>query len=516
MIFGKKIENIRIKPLSQALLFTFISIIVITNLSTNYINFLFHKILLSQNIRTRLANELNWFLDYSENQFRNSKIIKKHGEGLFAIKKRAKYESSHPNIVTLGLKKNGNLLFQTHSNQSKKDIHKDILAKLNTRLKENIDRGFIEIIYKGDKYFTAYRYSFSWKAFLLHGEKEESLYHVYGISQKLLFLIISFIVLVSIFLASFLITSLLHNLNIITRKIIKNLKNKDLQSIKLKKISNDDISLIGIFLNTLLETTTSLVYYFQNQAQKNFRKSELSILSIDIPVKEDDNLEKSFSKLYQKIEERGFHILSATGNTLIVGIESFKKNTKINGLQETSIEKNKVQYFNKSQKLLSMSYELLALSESETISSLGMAGGETLQGKNVLIGKNINFSISLMKLTNIYRVPILCSEYIKNDIQNNIMKHDFYFLELDKVSIGQESIWHRIYWPILTSQIEEKKKVEIQSFHQGLELYYMSQWKEAYKIFKELSIEPALEFQQRTNDREAPRNWNGVWRLSHL
>ena len=151
---------------------------------------------------------------------------------------------------------------------------------------------------------------------------------------------------------------------------------------------------------------------------------------------------------------------------------------------------------------------------------VGIDGGEVFYGTigsyermvNTVIGDNVNSSSRLEGLTRIYQVPVIVSEYIKNEIERE--SADFVFLELDLVQVKGKTIGKRIYWPIQRTLVDQQLDKDIEEFTTGLAKYYEGDWKEAYKRFSACTLPLATEFRKRTGNHECPKEWNGIWTMT--
>jgi hypothetical protein len=132
---------------------------------------------------------------------------------------------------------------------------------------------------------------------------------------------------------------------------------------------------------------------------------------------------------------------------------------------------------------------------------------------NTVIGDNVNAASRMEGLTRIYKVPVICSEYVKDDIEKNVKNHGIYFLELDRVMVKGKTKTQKVYWPILESEMDEKFKKNIAAFELALELYYNGKWADARKQLSKCSLKLADIFKERTQAK-CPSNCNGVWQMT--
>ena len=125
----------------------------------------------------------------------------------------------------------------------------------------------------------------------------------------------------------------------------------------------------------------------------------------------------------------------------------------------------------------------------------------------------VNAASRLEGLTRVYKVPVICSEYIKNDIEENVENHGIYFIEIDQVMVKGKTQAQRIFWPVLKSDMDDDLQKDLTSFELGLELYYNGKWVDARKKFAKCKLSISEVFKERTMEK-CPSNWNGVWQMT--
>ncbi|MBU3917681.1 adenylate/guanylate cyclase domain-containing protein, partial [bacterium] len=152
---------------------------------------------------------------------------------------------------------------------------------------------------------------------------------------------------------------------------------------------------------------------------------------------------------------------------------------------------------------------------------VGIDGGEVFYGTlgsyvrmtNTVIGDDVNAASRLEGLTRIYKVPVICSAYVKNDVETNVTDANIHFIEIDTVLVKGKTTGKKVYWPILDEDFNDEVKENIKEFTLGLDLYYKGEWNEAHKHINKCSLPVADVFKQRTKE-VCPKNWNGIWEMT--
>lgn len=116
-------------------------------------------------------------------------------------------------------------------------------------------------------------------------------------------------------------------------------------------------------------------------------------------------------------------------------------------------------------------------------------------------------------LNRVYKAPVICFGYIKDDIINNVPDHGLEFLELDMVKVKGKDEGKKVYWPIFRKDITPSLRRDMKNYSEGLKLYYNGDWKKARSYFENCAIPAAEVFLHSTRDGKSPRGWTGIWTM---
>jgi len=151
---------------------------------------------------------------------------------------------------------------------------------------------------------------------------------------------------------------------------------------------------------------------------------------------------------------------------------------------------------------------------------VGIDGGQVFYGNigsyermvNTVIGDNVNSSSRLEGLTRFYKVPVICSEYVKDEVIS--YTDEFVFMELDTVQVKGKTVGKKIFWPLPKETMDQNLEQDIDFFQKGLTGYYQGDWLDAEQWFSKSSLSAAKTFFGRIHGRTCPDNWDGIWTMT--
>ncbi len=558
-MFGRKVKNISVVNVTTKIVLTFTLFILLSNLASNYVNLRFNRSELLKLMNQLLIKDLKTMYSYCNNQYEIYRFDRNLEESIKSIESKGLNEIKNEKAVVLGIKKDGTLQFQA-SKILKLERFGDqkALDYMLTSNTGNETEGDIRFRFNGEQYFGIFKYNPRWDLFIIRAEEESEFYK----ESTLIFIQVSVIIFVitifSAVIGVIILRRILRFIRVITTSIMQMISTSELKLIDLKGATNDDITYMGMAFNSLSNTVGNLVSIFQKFANsdivaKAYRdrevklegtKKDLTILFSDIKsfTYITETLGNDIIKLLNMHYDRAIReiirydgvIGSIIGDALLAvygvlddggGNKSYQavmsayKLHEVTQLLRLRMGKIKDEIEEDKGKLTKEEMQVYKAVLLEI--GVGIDGGSVFYGTlgsyvrmtNTVIGDNVNAASRMEGLTRVYKVPVICSEYVKEDIETNVDDHGVYFLEIDRVMVKGKTRTQRVYWPVLESEMNDSLKKDIANFELALELYYKGNWTEARKKFSKCSLKLTEVFKERTNEK-CPSNWNGVWQMT--
>ncbi len=554
-----KVDNTPIIPITLKIIVLFTIVILVSNLTTNYINLIFNRTELINQKRELLAKDLKEIFTYASNQYEIYNFTKNIDSSLDGIVKKAKHELDNKESLLLAIKEDGTFLLQAaFQNVSGQTFDKALLGQINANRAKNIEEAFVHFRFGVKEYFGVYKYNSKWGAYFIRAEELNEFYaKSRQIFRDVSLIIIGITVLIAIF-GIFILRYIVRFIPIITGEIMKMIKNQQLGIIDLRKAPNDDITYLGMAFNSLSSTINNLLSIFRKFANRDivikaYREREirlegtpkdLAILFSDIKsftfiteILGTDIirlLNLHYDRAIREVIKYDGVIGSIIGDALLAvygaiddsewnkSMASVESAYRIQDVAESlrqgmtakkmEIEKEKGKLTPEEERV----YQAVLLEVG-----IGIDGGEVFYGTigsyermtNTVIGDNVNSSSRLEGLTRVYKIPVICSEYIKEDIEKNVANHGIQFVEIDTVQVKGKTIGKKIFWPVPKAEFKKLEK-DLQVFSLGLREYYDGNWKEAYGYFQKCKLNLAKVFLERTHNATCPKDWNGIWQMT--
>lgn len=555
----EKRKKPRIIPVTLKIVVTFTIFLLVSNLSSNYINLVYNRAEQVNLMNQLIVKDLKDVYAFCNNQYVIYNYDRSLEKSVAAIEKKALFELKNSKALVLGIKKDGSVLFQSSRTIKKLSTFADIksLTMLNQNLKKGVKEGFFNYRYNDENYFGVYKYNPKWETYIVRSEEENEFYQ----RSRDIFRNVSIVIIITTLLIAimgiFVLRHILRYIRIISSSIMGMIGNQKLELIDMSKAPNDDITYLGVAFNALSSSIDNLVSIFQKFAnqdvvQKAYEEREVKL----------EGTAKDLTILFTDIKSFTF-ITEILGNDIIKLLNlhydrAIREIIDYDGVIGSIIGDALLAvygamddtYKNKSYQAVVSGYRLHEVAESlrDRMDSIkddiitengkltaaekkvykavlleigvGIDGGHVFYGTigsyvrmtNTVIGDNVNSASRLEGLTRIYKVPVICSEYVKNDIEYNVENHGIRFIELDTVQVKGKTVGAKVYWPIFEDEINATLEKKLKLFDSGLKLYMEGDWKNAGTKFAKCKLPLADEFKMRTKEK-CPKSWNGIWEM---
>ncbi|MBP5251294.1 MAG: adenylate/guanylate cyclase domain-containing protein [Treponema sp.] len=563
--FFKYVGSTPIVSIKSRILMVFILLILFCGFSTNLVSVLLSRTQITRLTNQILVNYLSEIYTSATNQYQISTYSNDREASVEALQKSAEntFSDYYENSVALAVSKDGSLLFFTSANPEKSwnaFTDKEALKRMSS---DKTGEG--SVIFTGpDKksFFGVYKYHSDWDIFLIRAEQRSDTrtasYFIFGIIT----LVIILLTIMFIITGTKILSGLLGYINRFTSAMYEMQQSKKLKTIDISDAPNDDITYLAANFNSLSSTIDNLLQIFQKFVPDNVVKKarseqavrlegsqqELTILFSDIKgftyrteiLGNDiiDVLNVHYDSVIRKVSENNGIIGSIIGDAILAsyGIDSTVKTNKSSDAIKTAWQITRVteQLRKGMEEKKSMLEKVRPLSESEErIFSavmldvgVGIDGGTVFYGNigssqrmaNTVIGDNVNSASRLESLTRIYKVPVIVSEYIKNETEASD-ENEFVFYEIDTVLLKGKTEGLKIYFPLDKNSLSdmwpyEESKEKLDSFEKALALYYAGDWKQARTLFKKIDLDLCSVFLERIGTKSSPQNWSGIWAMT--
>lgn len=567
-IIGRKVGNTRVIPVTSKILFVFILIILVSNLASNYINLMFNRTELISQMKDLLGKDLRDIYTFCNNQYEIFQLTRDEKKSLDAIKLKGAAQLKNSRAVVLGVRRDQKYFF-TASKMAQVMPFTDraSLDFMEQNRSKGSDEGFLPLKINQHEYFAAYKYNPKWDIYLVRAEEENEFYQKQREIFRNVSIIIGVITFLSAVVGTILLRRILRYVRQLTRSIMRMAETQQLEIVDLKKAPNDDITYLGMAFNSLSSTVNNLITIFRKFANqdiviKAYRDREVKL----------EGVQKNLTIMFSDI--KSFTFITETLGTDIIRLLNLHYDQAIRqivehdgiigaiigdallavfGALDDVADEAEGSHRNKSLQAVLAGYKMQEVArnlraemtakrdailkkkgkltpEEERVYKavllevgVGIDGGEVFYGTlgshvrmtNTVIGDNVNAASRLEGLTRVYKVPVICSEFVKKDIESSAEAGDadIYFQELDTVQVKGKTTGTHIYWPIPASEMNAAMEKYLEAFSRGLKLYYKGNWPAAHKEFVRSKLNVARVFEERTYRSKAPAKWNGIWEM---
>lgn len=533
--------------------------ILLLAFTTNFITVqLFQKQIVNLTNKT-LVNQLKEIYKTASNQYQVYEFNKDHDACIEALEHAAKdtFEDM-PGSIALAVEPNGNMLFEVICQNNKilstNTFDKNTLNILNDSLAQNIQDGSVTFNTLQGQYFGVYKYHSDWNCYFIRAElREDTKRESYKVFIQVGIIIILLTVL---FLAIGMImfNKIFSNLKHITRAMYDMQQKEKLELLDLKDCSNDDITYLAACFNSLSSTIDNLLGIFKKFASKDVVQKayeehtikvdgddrELVMLFSDIKsftfrTETLGNeikylLKVHYNNVIHLVHENSGVVGSIIGDAILAIFGTNAGHNKALSSLETAwaithITQDLRNRLTSRRAIIEQGRKLTKVEIADFDAILidvgvGIDGGTVFYGTigsgehmtSTVIGDRVNSASRLEGLTRIYKLPVIVSDYIMEEVEKETNRYIFY--EIDTVQVKGKTQGKKIYFPFDTMQDWGFTQEQFEEYSQALALYYNGNWKEAVNKFEHCGLEAANEFLSRIKGQTAPSNWSGIWTMT--
>ncbi|MBO7135849.1 MAG: adenylate/guanylate cyclase domain-containing protein [Spirochaetaceae bacterium] len=557
-LFFQKVGKTSVIPISFKILGVFLCLLLFSNFITNYINMLLNRKYQFSVTNQLLVKELKEIYTNASNQYEIFKFSSDREESVSSILSSAKKGFTHAHSMLLGVSQEGSIVFGVGADGYEYSAFPDEEALEN--IVEDKENGITE----GSVYFTTdygrniavYKYHDDWQCFLIRSELLSDM----NADSNHVFMIICIItvvlILVFLVLGFYMFNQILRYLKQMIQSLYEMQQKQELALLDLSGAPNDDITYLGASFNSLSSSINNLMSIFRRfttrdvveHAYKDHHvglegaQRELTILFSDIKgftymtetLGNDiiNLLNIHYSRTINKVHDQNGIIGSIIGDAVLAiygALQGDDHNKSLEALRSAWA-------ITKETKLLrdAMIARRVEIEKERSLTEaeervykavlidvgVGIDGGTVFYGNigsmermtTTVIGDNVNAASRLEGLTRIYHLPVIVSEFVKNDISQFTSQYRFY--EIDTVQVKGKTEGKKIYFPYDTLEPDEKLEKQFESFEAGLKEYYAGNWTEARKLMRQSELESAEIFLERMSSRNVPENWSGIWTMT--
>ncbi len=544
-------------PLSFKILGVFSCLLLLSNFTTNIINILLnqHEIIsLTNNI---MVGQLKDLYTASSNQYEIYGFSLDRESTDEALEQVASRGFTKENTLAIAVDAVGQVFFSVAASGEEYETFPDMDAvKL---LRDGKDRGVLEgslsFMSERGEYFGVYKYHEDWDYFIiwaeLRSEVEAASLRVFG----LIALIIIGLIAIFLWVGLVIFSRMLAPIKKMIKSLYKMQESQNLTLLDLEGASNDDISYLGASFNALSSTINNILMIFQKFVSRDLvdkayedgiihldgHQQDLTIMFSDIrrftfmtEVMGNDIinlLNIHYDSAIRVIYQHGGIIGSIIGDALLAvyGISQQGENKSVESLraawkliEETNDLRAKLierrEYILKTRELTKVEENVFSAVLLDI--GVGLDGGTVFYGNigsidhmtNTVIGDNVNSASRLEGLTRIYGLPIIVSQYVKEEVEK--VTSEYRFVEIDTVQVKGKTFGKKIFTPIELSKVGVKELEKYDHFEKALHLYYGGEWEKAKTLFSSTKLSVAKVFVDRiTAAGKTPRGWKGIWTM---
>ncbi|MCM1321764.1 MAG: adenylate/guanylate cyclase domain-containing protein [Bacteroides sp.] len=543
-------------PISVKILTVFITLLLLSNFATNYLNILLNQTQTIKMTNEILVSRLKDVYTAASNQFQIYTFTRDRAEALAAVAAAAQRDFSLPSSIAAGVGTDGALeFFAANSGASAaENFDSEALSVLNGALTQGIKDGSVHFKTEKGNYLGVYKYHDDWQFFLIRGELVSDMKRSSNKVFLFISIIIIFITVLFLWAGILIFNCILQYIKQMTDSLYKMQQDQKLSFIDLSGAPNDDVTYLGVSFNSLSATINNLLEIFQKFVTKDVVKKaysehvinlegsqrELTILFSDIRgfTYRTETLGNDIINLLNIHYDRAIHRIHAQNGIIgsIIGDALLAVYGTVGSAENKSLEAVRSAWLitevaaELRKKMTERRAEIekersLTDAEERVFQAVmidvgvGIDGGNVFYGNigstermtNTVIGDNVNSASRLEGLTRVYNLPVIVSEYVKNEVEQTADRYRFF--EIDTVQVKGKTEGKRIYFPLDTKTADAALLKAFEAYEPALAAYYEGNWSAARRLFKVCELPQAQIFLGRMGQAKAPEHWSGIWTM---
>ncbi len=574
----QRVGDTPIIPISAKILVIFIMLLLLSNFMTNFINLSLSQRKVIQLTNEILVGKLKTLYNAADNQYQISLYAQDEASSVQSLCETAESDFTMDHSIALGVRQDSSILFVQARNMLGswyRFSDENALALMNGSFEEGIQEGTITFkALTGDEYFGVYKFHPQWNCYIIRAElrsdTKDSMYRV----MLIIIPIILVFIIVFLWAGIVMFRRLFANVKHITNNLYQMQQDQKLGLIDISKAPNDDVTYLAASFNSLSSNINNLLTTFQKFVSKDVVERAYSEQSINLEGK-PRNLTILFSDIksftyrtevlgndiidllnvhYDKViriiqsesslsSKRRNVIAGSSEGRGIIGSIIGDAILGIYGLKDSSARKS-IDAIQSAWEIITATKELrekmtsrreqieaerkLTAAELRVFDAVmlevgvGIDGGEVFYGTigsndhmtNTVIGDKVNSASRLEGLTREYRLPIIVSAYVRDEVLSQKQFAERYrFFEVDTVQVKGKTEGMKVYFPYDDKFCGEEMLSEFETYGEALSYYYKGDWKNARTLFRKCSLDVAGVFLERMGLKKAPDDWSGIWTM---
>lgn len=504
-----------------------------------------------------MVNQLKDLYNAASNQYEIYSFSKDKNAAVESLEQVATKDFSYENSTAFAVRPDGSLFF--YFSATGEEIYsfpdKDALAELNTSRKSGIEEGSISFTGEAGGFFGVYKFHQNWNCYLVRAElrsdSQKALLKTFGLISIIIIVLVAAFLWVGLLIFSRMFASIKR----MTDSLYKMQQEQTMDLLDLGSAPNDDITYLGVSFNSLSATINNLLSIFQKFVSRDVvekaysehvirlegSQKELTMLFSDIKgfTYMTETLGNDIISLLNLHYDRAIHAIheedgiigSIIGDAVlaIYGATNSKINKSIAAVKSAWIVTRETASLR--QKLIDRRKKIetrrpLTEAEERVYKAVlldvgvGIDGGKVFYGNigsfehmtNTVIGDNVNAASRMEGLTRQYSLPVIVSEYVKQEVERNTTSYRF--IEIDTVKVKGKTEGKKIFLPLEVETTDEDTLNKYTIFEEALAFYYEGDWNSARRKFKQCELDVAAVFLKRMSVKQAPENWSGIWQMT--